>query len=505
MDIGVTPNKYHNNYSYNSQKNSISKYILISILIIFLCVLFYLIFNFIFKHKDLISKNIYIENIDMSGKTQDEAKELLKSNFDYLNKDKAHFKIANTEFTLEAKELDYILEIDKSVESAFRLSIDNNFKAFDEKKNIPLDIKYDKSKMNMYITEILKLIPKSVDEKDLIKIENNNLIIYKGDDPVKITEDELKNIILKKFKSSNFKQIEEIPLTSSKKDIINFDEIYKKIEKAPKDAYINEKGQIIPEQNGIKLKYSKKEAENIFYSSDEKCIIPIEIIYPKIKVSDLKSVSYDDLLSEVSLKMPTNPIIKGEILSKLQNFNQLVIKNNHTFSYNKIQIGPKTDADIFIASGIYKLSMLLNLDIQEINKNNSLPEYIVDGLDAFVNNDKNLSFRNNLQNPIILKTSNSNDIITFRFYGKKVGLNTNIKLKSKIINIEPFKKEEIKNFNYDIGYEKIKQKGIDGQTIEVYKEVIINNKSNGVYKIGTYKYNPVNEIKEIGNKPSSSR
>lgn len=505
MDIGVRPNKYHNNYSYNSQKNSISKYILILILIIFLCVVFYLIFNFTFKPKNIISKNIYIENIDMSKKTKDEAKELLKSNFDYLNKDKAHFKIAQTEFTLEAKELDYTLDIEKSVEDAFKLSSDNNFRDFDERKNISLDPKYDKSKMNMYIAEILKLIPKSIEQKDLIKIEDNNLVIYKGDDPVKITEDELKNIILKKFKSSNFKQIEEIPLTSSKKDIINFDEIYKKIEKAPKDAYINEKGQIIPEQNGIKLKYSKKEAEKIFYESDEKCIIPIEVIYPKIKVSDLNSTSYNDLLSEVSLKMPSNPIFKREILSKLQNFNELIIKNNNTFSYNTIQTGPKTDSDIFIASGIYKLSMLLNLDIQEINKNKSLPEYIVDGLDAFISNDKNLTFRNNLQNPILLKVSNSNDIIIFRFYGKKIGLNTNIKLKSKIINVEPFKKEEIKNFNHDIGYEKIKQKGIDGQTIEVYKEVIINNKSNGIYKIGTYKYDPINEIKEVGNKPSSTR
>lgn len=503
MNIGVRPNNSHNNYNYNSYRTSLPKYIFISIIIVLAFVFIYFLISFLTKPKSVISENMYIENINLTGKSKDEAMSLLKDNFNYLNEDKANFKIAETKFTLTAKELEYYLDLESGVDEAFNISKENKFKPLKEKQNISLKANFNKDKMDTYIKEILKLIPKSLEEKDLIKVEDNNLIIYKGDDPVKITEEELQSIILKKFKSSNFKQIEEIPLTSSYKNNINFDEIYKKIEKSPKDAYVDRNGKVIPEENGVKLKYSKEDAEKMYMDAKEKCIIPIEIIYAKVKSSDLNKDKFQDKLTQVSLPLPKNPIEKQNILYKAKLFNNLIIKNNNNFSYNNIQDSSKTDADIFVSSIIYRAAISLGLDISEVHKNKYLPEYILDGLDSYVDSSKNLSFRNNLPDPIIFKVSNNNDKLFLSIYGNKLGLNTVINFTYKVLETIPFKKEVNKNFHYNIGYEDIKQKGIDGKIIEVYKEIIINGKSSGKTKFGTFKYDMQKEIKDVGNKPSS--
>lgn len=495
MAIGVTPNNNNANYMY---KQNNFKYVLLSILFIFACFVIYLLSLNLFKPKEIISENISIENINVSGKTKDEAINILNSSFAYLKTDDAEFKIAETKFKLNAEELDYNLDILDAAEKAYDISKKNRFKKFKEPLNIPIESSYNIALMDLYLDKILKLIPNDSNREDLIKIEDNNLIIYKGNAPLKITKEELKNIILKKFKSTNFKQVEEIPLTSSKNKSIDLDKIYKDIEKDPKDAYIDENGQIVKEVIGYKLKLTKQEAQKLYNESTDKCIIPIETTAPKLTSNDLNKNIFPDKLSEYYLKAPK---IYTSLPAKAQNISGIIVKNNTIFSYDKYQ-NNKSEVDSFIATGIYNCAMLLNLDILEMHKHEVLPDFLENGLDVDVTS-KNFSFRNNLNSPIQINIILDNSGALFQIFGIKKGVKTDVKLTSLIKENIPFESETRKNFAFHIGYSNIVQKGKNQKTIEVYKEILINNKSAGKHLIGTYKYKKQNEIKEIGAKPSS--
>ena len=495
MAIGVKPNNNNANYMY---KQNNFKYVLLSVLFIFACFVVYILSTNLFRPKELISENINIENINMSGKTKDEAINLLNSSFAYLKTEKAEFKIANNNFKLSAEELNYTLDIIEAVEKAYNLSETNKFRKFKDEVNIPIEYSYNTSLMDIYLDKILKLIPNDSNREDLIKIENNNLIIYKGNAPLKITKEELQNIILKKFKSRSFKQIEEIPLTSSKSKSIDFDKIYKDIEKEAKDAYIDSNGQIVKEVIGSKLKLTKAEAKTLYDKSTDKCIIPIEITLPKRTVEDLNKNIFPNKLSEFYLKYPK---VYNGIQAKAQNISGTIIKNNTMFSYDKYQ-NNKSEIDSFIATGIYNAAMMLNLDILEIHKNETLPDFIQNGLDVNVI-DKNFTFRNNLNSPIQINIIPDNTGVFFQIHGMQKGVKTDVKLSSVIKEDIPFKSETKTNFEYSIGYSNIIQKGKNKKTIEVYKEIFVNNKSAGKTLVGKYTYKMQNEIKEIGSKPSS--
>lgn len=500
--IGIRPNDNYTNYAYKN--NNTLKYVLIILLIIFGSFIIYNIYKLLFIPKDVISKNVFVENINLSGKNIEEAKEILNSSFNYLNKEEAHFKIADTPFVLSSKELEYYLDIDSSLEKAFEISKNNNFRPLDKKENIEIEAIYNKDKLDLYINEILKLIPKINEPEERYKIENLSLIIYKGDDPVKITREELKEIILKKFKSSNFKQVEEIPLTSLNQKI-DLDKIFAEVEKEPKDAYQDKNGKIISEEAGVKIKITKDEAKKLFETSTSSFAIPLEIIEPKVKSKDLEKEDFPDKLTEIYLKYEDfNLNQKNIIKNKLESLSNIIIDSNKSFSYLNIS-NNVDELDSFIATGIYQVALSLNMDIQKVHKHKYLPLYCKTGLDAYISKDKDFKFRNNQGNKIKIVTASSNDGIYISIFGIKTGSSFEVKLYTVTKDTIPMTKEEVKNFHYDIGYTNVKQKGSDGKKLEVYKEIYINNKSNGKQLIGEYTYDMRPEIVEVGNKPSSAR
>lgn len=499
--IGIRPNEYNKNYAY--KKNNLLKIILIFISFVIAVFCIYLLAKYAFKPKNVISKNVYIENINLAGKNKEEAINTLNSSFKYLENEKANFKIADSSFTLTAKELEYSLGIEKSVDEALNLSKENKYKALKEKKYLFIEEKYNKDKFEIYLDEILKLIPESQMPKERFIIEDGNLVIYKGEDPVKITRDELKKIILKKFKSPNFKQVETIPLVSLNQKI-DFDEIYKEVEKDAKNAYIDENGKIVNEESGIQISLTKSEAKKLFENSEEKCIIPIKILEPSIKASDLLKEDFKDLLAETTLNTEGfNLNEKREILNKIQNFNNITIKNNTIFSYNKILNQNKYQTDSFIATAIYQAVLQINMDVRNIHKNKYLPFFCKNGLDAFVSSDKDFSFRNNQMSPIKINIEGNLNQVNVKIYGEKKGVNSSVKFYSSELETIPMVKKEEKNFHYEIGYENIKQKGSDGKKIEVTKEIFVNGKSNGKIPFGVFTYEMKPEIKEVGNKPTN--
>ena len=106
-----------------------------------------------------IYKNVYVSNIDLSGKTKTQAKYLLQKKFDSVINDEITLKTDDKEVKTKVSDTGLTLDIDKIVQSSYSIGRSNDF--FDElvastktlwnKKSVQVEPKIDQEKYNKFI------------------------------------------------------------------------------------------------------------------------------------------------------------------------------------------------------------------------------------------------------------------------------------------------------------------------------------------------------------------
>lgn len=408
------------------------------------------------SNKSKIYNNIYIENIDMSGLTKEEAIDKLKESI-YCNKEinflyDEHIYPLNFDFI----ELNY--NIEDTVEKAFNIGrnkniVDNtkikiNLKLGD-KINFRLEPKYNNEKIDDYIEILCSQINKEPVDAT-INIEQDNIKVTEEVIGIKINKDTIRETIIDKI------------------DELDFNETS----------------------------------------------IPINIIKPKYTYENLSKIN--SVLGSYKTKFNlSNYNRSNNIYIATNKTNNILLNNNEEFSFNNI-IGQRSEQAGFkeapviingemqsglgggicqVSSTIYNAVLYSGLEITEA-RNHSIPSsYIEKGRDATVSYGAvDLKFRNNYQYPILIQNKVINDTIVTTIYGND-RYKREIDIVTELVETIPNKtiiKESSVMYN---GENFIQEKGRSGYKIKTYR--IYKNKNGEILSkeyINESYYPPINKI-----------
>ena len=460
------PQNYNNYQEKNMSSNNSTKKVLTVLLLLILVILVVIIFSIIFSLMNANNKNIiqgvYINNIDVSNLSENEAMEILEQKLNDNEKNYIIVKYNNYTRNIKLQDINGKFNIKDAVNNAYNIGkdkdiIQNNYKILSTmifKNKIEANFTYDEELLQKMINEISLEIPGMAINSSYI-IDGHNLIIKNGTEGLKIQESTFTKDLIKAF-SSDTKEF-EIKTEQCNRKEIDIEKIYKEVYKKPINAYYTTNPhEIHKEETGVDFAITLQEAKNILSENKEEYIIPLKKIQPQIKVSDLDADAFPDLLSTFTTKYGTGDVNRNiNIALAAKSINSVVLMPGETFSYNDLigECSTKTGykaATIYmngelstgIGGGICQVSTTLyntvlraNLEIVE-RRNHSLGvTYVPSGQDAMVSiGTQDFKFKNNREYPIKVVAYVGTGSVTCQIYGLKQDTEYEVKLYSRTIS-----------------------------------------------------------------------
>lgn len=497
--------KKYNNYEKNvEEKNKNRKRIVITTVVVIIAIILISIFCTIFAlintTNNKILEGIFIKNIDVSGLTKEEAKNKIEKICNEKIQKEVNVKYNEYESTITFSAFEVKYKINEAVESAYNIGrngniIQNNFRILNlnnEKEKIDTVVTMNEEEAVKMINNISANIPGYVVEASYY-IENDNLIITKGQKGLVVDNEEFLKRIYDDLKSFEINQgYIEIPVIEADPKEIDIEKIYKEVYKEAKDAYYTkEPFEIFPEVNGID--FDIEEAKEILKEDKEEYVIQLNITKPQKTTRDIGTEAFPDLLGTCSTKYNVSQTNRTTNLRLAANkVNETVLLPGEEFSYNKV-VGKRTiaagykEAAIFsagqvvdglgggicqISSTIYDAAVYANLEITQRRNHQFVTSYLPAGLDATVVwGSQDFKFKNNRKYPIRIVATVSGGIAKVDIFGKEEENEYEISMETRQIStIYPttvYNEDSTK----PVGYEAVTQAGTNGRVVEVYKVV----------------------------------
>ncbi len=198
-------------------------------------------------------------------------------------------------------------------------------------------------------------------------------------------------------------------------------------------------------------------------SKKVKIEIPIIEIENQIDVEDLKNSVI--MRSEFSTSYATSSKArKNNVKKALEAFNGMIIQPGEVVSFNQTT-GPRTEAqgysDAHIIVGgvyvdgvgggvcqasttLYNALLLADVEILSVNHHSLPASYVPLSFDAMVSGTySDLVFKNNLENPIYIKTSADDSNVKVEVYGQKFEEGLSIKRRAELVKVLPHNGDRI--------------------------------------------------------------
>lgn len=437
-------------------KSNKKKILLITLSIISVCIVCGFVFVFQKIQKTVNVSKIYngikVNNIDIGGKTKDEAVKLLNNKYsDKIKNTTLSLKYNDKNWAIKPDELGIKYDIQQKVDQAYGIA-----------RNGGLIKRYQ---------EIMDL-----------KNKNKNL-------PLEKTVDE----------SSINKRLNEIA---------------KDLNTQPKNADISVKFQkysklnIIPEKNGIEMDTAKTLQaikDDIIKDKGDTVEIAANVLKPEYDAAALKQCTY--LLSKFSTNLSSSTENrKHNILLAASTFCGKIIYPGQVFSFNQ-STGERTKAKGYLdapviktdnsleddtAGGVcqtsttlYNAVLLSGLDVKSRSHHSFPSSYVSPGFDATVSYpEPDLKFINNTKYPVYIVSYPSSNTITIEIHGRKPDDNISYKLLNDIyeripapepdVKVDTDKKYADKVAYSDEKYVKVKSR--EGMKVKTYRITLKDGK-----------------------------
>jgi vancomycin resistance protein YoaR len=389
------------------------------------------------EYKNAIYPGVNIENIDMGGKTQAEAMELLNEKYDKpLKKSSINVKVKDTSYNLSYEQLNIKYNIDEIVHEAFlfgkNLNLYKKYKLISNVNhvNYNLTCNYKKEPIKHFLENIDKSLPKEIQDSS----------IRKNNEGFHVTEEKIK---------------EEINIDQGLKEITD-------------------------------------RIENRIFTIDLE--IPINYINPRITAKELKTI--DSIIASFKTKFALNDRATNIMLATKGASNVLVMPGE-TYSFNEL-VGARTpdkgykEAPVIrnkrleqdFGGGVCQVSTTLHnavlragiIPIERMH--HSMPvAYVPKGTDATVfYNAVDYKFINTLNYPIYVNGYILNDEVVFEIYSNSTLKAKTYDIVSEVYKEVPRKIKYIKDLSLDEGEEFIDNKGSDEFKVRVYRIVYENGR-----------------------------
>ena len=512
------------------KKNKIGLIIGIIILVlIFLLLILSTIFALINSRSNKLVKGIYIENVDMSDITEEEAKNILTELAEKTKKNEILFKYKEIETPITYEALEVNFDIDSAIKDAYSLGrkgniFQNNFdilKTWINGKSIKLNFSFDENVIKQVCENINNTSADSIVEPSYY-VENDKLIITSGKKGIKVKEDELMQTVKDSIKlNSDSSILIDVQVSEEEPSAIDLEKIRSEIYKEVKDAYYTTNPfTIYPEVNGVD--FDIENAKTIISEPKEQYEIPLIITKAEKTVQEIGTEAFPDLLATFSTKYNAGDTNRTTNLKlSAGKINGTVLLPGDEFSYNKIvgertiQAGYKMAATFSggkvvdglgggicqISSTLYDAVVMANLDVTVRRNHQFVTSYLPGGKDATVVwGSQDFKFVNSRKYPVRITATVSGGVATVQVWGVKEEVEYDITIETKKTATIPYTTQYVKDSTLPKGTQKVVQNGNNGSKYEAYKVMRLNGEVVSRTLLSKDTYNAKNKIVKIGTK-----
>ena len=519
----------------DTKKHIRNKGLIIFAIVIAILALLLLAFSTVFAliniNSNKIMNGVFIQGIDVSGLTTDEAKEKVSNIVNKHLACKIVVKRDDFEGVFMPEQLGVTFDADSVINQSYTVGRDgnifeNNYSILNcllNNYNISTNINFDDEFLSSVISEINKLLPDKVVNPDYYIDDDNNLIITAGKDGVIVDEQKFKKELSKLLNDfDNDEPTLVAPVKNAVANKINLDEIYKNIYKAPVDAsYTVDPYVVYPSSNGVDFKISLDEAKEMLKTEQDEYSIPLKTLYPNVTTNQIGNEAFPDMLSSFSTSYTSSGYNRStNIELAAKKLDGYVLMPGETASYNQI-VGQRTKAAGFkegaaysngkvvqevgggicqVSSTLYNAVLYANLEIVERYNHGFAPSYVKPGLDATVSwGGPDFKFKNNRDYPIRIRTNTSGKKVRIYIYGLKKDNNYKVVLDAQYVSSVPFTTTYQKDSSLASGQSKVIQSGSNGCKTVTYKYLYDKNGTLVSSEcLSRDTYNPHNKIIAVG-------
>ena len=478
-----------------------------------------------------ILSGIYIDTVNVSGLTKEEAKEVLSN---ALNNNLAlTIRIYNGDYETSflPEQIEAKFDIDAAIDAAYRIGRDGSFIQNNytilftllEPVSIQPTLQYNEEALNSIASSIAEKLPDKVIEPSYY-VEDSNLIITKGHSGNVVDTESLKQQMITSIQNTRETKKEiEIPVNYVECQAIDLDAIYQEVKKAPQDAYYTSDPFVVyPHVNGVDFAISLEEAKKLLEEDKEEYTIPLQSIPPAVTTNQIGTEAFPDLLSSFKTYYYESNVNRTTNLKlSASKINGTVLLPGEVFSYNQV-VGKRTieagyrDAAIYsggkvvdglgggicqISSTLYDAVVLANLEIVERSNHGFVTSYLDAGWDAtVVYGAIDFKFKNSRKYPIKIVASVSNGVAEFQIFGKKEEVEYEVDIETKVIASIPFKVRYVNDSTLAAGKTKVLQGGSNGCKVEAYKVLKQNGQEVSRTLLSRDTYNAMEKIIARGTK-----
>ncbi len=505
------------------------KIIILSVFFMFFIFFISILFSVLNMGNNNIFSKISVNNVDISKKSKDAANSLIKDMISKKVKSKINLEYSfNDELyrkSIDLSMLNISCNTEEVISKAYNLGrtgniFENNFvisKLLFKQAKFNLDINYDEDIIKTIISDISSNLPGKMIQTSYY-IEDENLIVTKGTPGVVVDEE----ILLKKINESisdiSSDEITlSIPVKTVQPDNINFEKIHQEIYKEAKNAYYEKDPfKVYPEVVGIDFDLENAKKHFLENPNDTEYTLTLKYSYPQTTISNLNIDVFPDLLGTFSTNYDASNKSRSNNLNlAAKKIDGLILSPGEEFSYNKV-VGERTiaagykEAKIYsngkiidglgggicqVSSTLYNAVIFANLKVTQRYNHQFITSYVPAGRDATVAyGAKDFKFINNRTYPIKINVNISSGVAKIDIYGIKEDNENDIKFDTEVVSNIPYETKYEIDKSLSAGTEVVKQRGVDGIIVDVYKIISKNGITISREFISKDKYNSLEKI-----------
>ena len=507
--------------------------LIIVVIIIVLAMIISTIFALININNTKIMNGVYIEGIDVSNLTVEDATKKVNDNL---------YKIINCDLNLNYKEdvnivkvnqLKTEFDVENAIIEAYNIGrnkniIINNYEIIGAnlfKKTIDLRYTIDEEETNKILEDIESKLEGVVIQNSYY-IVGEELIITRGKEGIKIVKDKTINDIKQNIDDRLY-GIEKsdiiFEIVQVKPDKLDLEKIRSEIFKEPKDAYYTENPfKIYPEVDGVDFNITIEEANNIIKEEKEEYRIPLKITKPKVTINQISASVFPSTISTFTTKYDASAKGRSKNISMAaETINGKVLLPGESFSFNGI-VGNTTKEKGYqlatsyisgkmvqdygggicqVSTTLYNAVLRANLEVLSRRNHSYIVSYVDIGTDATIAYPTtDFQFKNNRNYAIKIVASARNGILKIDILGVKEEVEYEVVIESEITQVIPYSTKTTQNSSLPEGTQNVLVKGVNVYKSVTYKILKQNGTIISKTLISEDTYKPMAREVEVGTK-----
>lgn len=484
---------------------------------------------YIMLKSDKIVKSTYINNIDVSSLTKEEAQSKLESQYKDAESTKINIINDNNSESFTFNQAGLAPDFGKAVDEAYGFGREGNifsngykhFKSAFKPNYVNLELKTTEDTFNKFINELDNKYSVKPKEATVTK-DGQNLLLTAGTSGKSVDKDKLTELFKSNLKNISSFNI-ELPVKELPAKALNADELYSQVKQDPQNAkveVVNNNLNYVDAVPGIDI--DKTELASIVADINSKKVtskvLPVKYIAPEVTLDAIKPKIFKDTMATWSTQFyrgdQNNDNRAYNIALAVKKLSGKIIAPGETFSFNQ-SVGSRTEEDGYkvahaysdgkviddVGGGICQVSTTLYnaalySDMEVVSRTNHMftVGYIDLGQDAAVAYDYvDMKFKNTSNYPIkIVGNVTADNRVVFSLVGTSENPGRTIEIRNETVKTLDFDTKYTDDPKMAKGSSYTKTYGMTGYVVDTYKIVKETGNIVSQKKLYTSTYNPLN-------------